>query len=442
MSTHPRAHTDVLTGRLSADAIQLLRRIGQVACEMGMQAYLVGGPVRDALLARPVLDMDVTVEGDATVLAQAVGREVAARRVVIHSPFGTARVDLPGGGHVDLATARSETYPAPGALPEVAPADIITDLRRRDFSVNAMAACLRPSRFGELLDPVGGYRDLRRGVLRALHPGSFTDDPTRMIRAAAYAERFALALDPETEQWLQQAIARGALGTVSPARAGEQLRRGLETVYAGRVLLRLAEWGVAEQMGLPPSAPWPHALADVRWGRRPLDVSLAELGQAAFALAAGTHGPDAAEGLKLGRHWRRVCEEFVRAMDSGFVQEIACVDSVGQLDALLHSLQPATVLALWAMTTPSGRRAIEEWRRATRSFKLLIRGEDLLRAGVPAGPAINVGLRAARRRALDGEARDAQSQLRAAVAAAMQALDEQHKADEHPRSCGGHGKHA
>jgi tRNA nucleotidyltransferase (CCA-adding enzyme) len=184
-------------------------------------AWLVGGAVRDLLLGAGSVDLDVAIEGD----ARSVARELASRldgEAREHERFGTATVRA-GGLTVDLASTRRETYPQPGALPEVAEASLDEDLARRDFTVNAIAASLAADRVGELRDPHGGRADLDAGVIRVLHPRSFADDPTRLLRAVRYESRLGFRMDPETERLAREAIAAGALSTVSGARIRDEL---------------------------------------------------------------------------------------------------------------------------------------------------------------------------------------------------------------------------
>src|SRR3954447_10430159 len=155
-------------------------------------AWLVGGAVRDLLLGAASVDLDVAIEGD----AREVARELAARlggEAVEHERFGTATVRA-DALTVDLASPRRESYAHPGALPEVEPAPLDEDLARRDFTVNAMAAALDSERLGELRDPHGGRGDLEAGVIRVLHPKSFIDDPTRLLRAVRYEARFGFRM--------------------------------------------------------------------------------------------------------------------------------------------------------------------------------------------------------------------------------------------------------
>jgi tRNA nucleotidyltransferase (CCA-adding enzyme) len=200
----------------------------------GMSAYVVGGGVRDGLLGRPHLDLDVVVEGEIEPLVAALGGDA-----VEHERFGTAVVEV-GDAEVDVARARAESYPQPGALPEVRPATIAEDLGRRDFSINAMAHPLSGGE--ELLDPHGGLEDLRAGRVRVLHAGSFVDDPTRALRAARYVARFGFELEDETA-----ALLRGAdLGTVSEERVTSELARIAREERPSAALALIADWGVLD----------------------------------------------------------------------------------------------------------------------------------------------------------------------------------------------------
>ena len=141
------------------NALPGLDRVREAAA--GMPVYLVGGAVRDLLLGRDRNDLDIAVEGDAAMLGRRLGGDIS-----VHERFATATVRF-GGVELDLATARGETYPRPGALPEVRPAPLAQDLARRDFTVNAMAVPLADD--PQLVDPHRGLPDLRNGTLRVLH---------------------------------------------------------------------------------------------------------------------------------------------------------------------------------------------------------------------------------------------------------------------------------
>ncbi len=203
-----------------------------------MPVYLVGGQVRDLLLKRPVSDLDVVVEGDAPQLARALAM-AGGGNVTEHAKFGTATWFLDGSA-IDLISARSEVYEHPGALPTVTFSSIDDDLRRRDFTINAMAVRLDAGHFGELLDPLNGQDDLSHKLIRVLHLRSFLDDPTRMLRAVRYAARYDFAIVPGTLQLINE-DSRQVLSSLS----GERLRHEFDLIFgeenASQILARLKE---------------------------------------------------------------------------------------------------------------------------------------------------------------------------------------------------------
>lgn len=212
-----------------------LALLGSVAREgraAGVEAYLVGGALRDVLLGRDPVDLDVALEGPVRAAVtlvsalQGLGWACEAR----HDRFGTARLRAPSGERLDLAVTREETYAHPGALPVVKPGvPIVRDLARRDFTVHAMARRLGPGGFDDpILDPFGGETDLRLRSIRLLHEGSLVDDPTRAIRAARYAARLGFSLDPGFEDAVRRSVASGAFERIS----GDRLRRALHELLS------------------------------------------------------------------------------------------------------------------------------------------------------------------------------------------------------------------
>jgi tRNA nucleotidyltransferase (CCA-adding enzyme) len=206
--------------------------------------YLVGGTVRDILLGRPNFDVDVAVEGDAIEFARALADELDGR-CRPHGQFGTAVVLYGDGKHVDVVTARRETYAAPAALPTVERATIKDDLFRRDFTINAMALSLKAGDHGELVDPFGGRDDRERGTIRVLHDNSFVDDPTRIFRAVRYESRFGFRMDEHTESLARAAIEGKCIPRLSAARMREELIELLDEREAGTSIVRLGELDLA-----------------------------------------------------------------------------------------------------------------------------------------------------------------------------------------------------
>ncbi len=224
---------------------EILMAIGSLASEMGYSAYLAGGIVRDILLGRKNLDIDVAIEGDAI----RFGKEFALRTGSIFkgaTRFGTCKVHSKAFGTIDLSSTRKETYSRPGVLPEVQPANIIEDLGRRDFTINAMAVSLAPSSYGHLIDPFGGLKDLRRGVLRVLHERSFMDDPTRILRGVRIGARYSFRFESKTRMYLKQAVDMGCLSTISGPRIFDELKLICSEEDPRRAILLLKRLRVIE----------------------------------------------------------------------------------------------------------------------------------------------------------------------------------------------------
>lgn len=221
-----------LWSALTAEQRTLLLRAARVATETGGAAYLVGGPVRDLVRGDPHLhDIDIVTTVDARSVAARFAAEDDAE-LAKTTEFGTATVKLRTMADatmaIDIATARTETYPSPGALPVVAfPASIDADLYRRDITINAMALPITSDGFGQLLDLTHGLADLRTGTIRVLHDASFRDDPTRLFRVARYAARFGFTIEPHTAALLDDASTGGALTTISADRKRHELEIGM-----------------------------------------------------------------------------------------------------------------------------------------------------------------------------------------------------------------------
>jgi tRNA nucleotidyltransferase (CCA-adding enzyme) len=347
----------------------------------GTRVHLVGGAVRDLLLGRDRADLDVVVEGDAGALARELGGET-----VTHERFATAKVTLDGLEY-DLATARAETYPRPGALPEVRAAGLPEDLARRDFTINAMAIPLQ--REPELIDPHRGRGDLEARLVRILHPRSFVDDPTRVVRAARYAARLGFAVERETARLACDAD----ISTVSEDRIEAELLKLAGEPHARAGFELLDEWGV---MPLPEgSGPLIDTVSALVAGE--LWAGVADRGLAVHAAATG-RAPGAAGRLRdlLG-----AARELAGASPGRPSEAVALASGHGGIELVLARALGAEWLD----------RYVSEWR----AVELEITGEDLLRAGVTEGPAVGRGLDEALRRKLDGEVSSRDEELHAAL---------------------------
>ena len=409
-----------LTEALPEAARPLVLRVLAEAERRELAVHLVGGPVRDYLLERPLRDVDLLVEAGGGLGAAELARaaELPGARVVAHERFGTVRVEAEGV-HLDLATARCEVYPRPGALPEVRAGSLGEDLLRRDFSVNALAIPLSAAaRRGRplVVDPASGLADLEAGVLRVLHGRSFHDDPTRALRAARLAPRLGFRLARSSGGALRAALRDGAFGGVS----GERFRAELEKLFddgqrgldPARALRLLADWHVLGALepglGLPQSAAAPlrrlgRALAEPPWPSlraRPLVCGL----MLWLAPAEPALRRRALRRLALAGAPAQAIAGFAEQRDAR-LRALGRARGRGAWDAALAALDGDLQLALFAAAPPPVRRGVLRWAREDREVALPVKGDDLVALGLR-GAAVGAALARLRAAWLDREVRD------------------------------------
>ncbi len=371
MGTAREIEPDEVGSRI--EALPGFAAVRDAAARAGVDAYLVGGAVRDALLGDARADLDVVVDGDHRALLEALEGESKS-----HDRFGTATLRTDSGS-IDIARARAESYPQPGSLPEVRPAGIHDDLARRDFTINAMAVPVAEP--GRLLDSHGGLDDLRSGLLRVLHRESFTDDPTRALRAARYAGRLGLVVEDETMAGLRAAD----LSTVSAERRQAELRRLAADHRPRRGFELLDEWG----------------LLTLGSGAGELIDRIAEL----LAAAPWSGVADPADAI-------------LAAVDgSSTVARDLAVAKPSKASEIVAVAQGHSGVDL-ALARAAGAEWLDRYVAELRDVRLAITGDDLLAAGVPQGPAVGRGLEAALRAKLDGEATTRERELEVALGAA------------------------
>ena len=374
----------------------MFHSLAELGGDLGISIYLVGGSVRDALLGTQVLDLDFSVVGDGV----AIGKRLAERsggKLTVHPHFGTATVVTPRC-RVDLVTARREGYPGPGHLPQVTPGSIDDDLKRRDFTINAMAVRVRPED-GDFLDPLGGVNDLEAGVIRVLHERSFVDDPTRMFRAVRYEQRLGFRIDDETLSLLSSAVSLGLMDSVSGDRWLHEMVRILEESDPGRVLLRAAELGLLS--GLHPSLAkygGIRALADC--GEVPQDPD--EWLAAMFGPLTAAEGEELIQRLRLSGPRAALARDTIDLRDiEGAAGELA--ERPSELYRILQSFAPQAIAVRAKLTgDPSVRRALSRYLNELRFVRSSLTGDDLLEMGVPQGPLVGEILTQLRDARMDG----------------------------------------
>lgn len=378
----------------------------------GEQAELVGGAVRDILLGTPPRELDVVVAADAPGFASALARHLEAApgggvaKVTHYERFGTASVEWPGG-RVDIATRRSETYPSPGALPEVSAGTPEQDLLRRDFTVNAIAVPLGPG--GDDGEEGGAalrcapraLEDLERRTLRVLHDRSFIDDPTRILRLIRYKVRLGFEVEPDTGQLARRALEQGALKTASGSRLGAEVRLALAEEDPPATLAELDRMGVLHA--------WePGVHFDEPMVRTALEILPGD-GDPAVLMAAALvvdlidrmgEDPDAEAVTRGFLYDLEMPAGFQqRAFSAGIVADCAArwIDEAETTGEMLDLIDGASIeglsLAAALADIESGprchtRRVLEDWLYKHRHIELHITGQDLIAAGVPEGPEI------------------------------------------------------
>ena len=407
---------------LPSELLQLLRAAGQTASDMGYTLYAVGGFVRDLQLGQPTFDVDLVVEGHAIKLARQLAHDHGGR-VRSHKRFGTAKwiLDTPDSDlqrpasniqypipSLDFVTARIEFYEHPTALPTVERSSIRQDLHRRDFTINTLAIRLDPEHWGELLDFYGGERDLQDGLIRVLHSLSLVEDPTRILRAARFEQRFGFRIEPRTAELIDDA--RGLLDRVS----GERIRHELYLILAEdmpeHALARLGELGVLQQIS--------RGLRWNDWQQRKFPALRQALGiETEMALPP-------APSLYLTLLACRLDSDDLRA----FLQRLRFVRDDRLLVEAVHNLQALEAELLRNGLPPSGvyrilhpasdaarfvfgvvtdswlvRQRLEQYQQRLCTVQTDIDGSYLRQLGVPGGPVYRRILDAVLDARLDGQ---------------------------------------
>lgn len=384
--------------RLPADLLARLAPVSALARQRQTPLYLVGGVLRDLLLGKETRDLDFGVQGDALGFARALAAETGGT-ICEHAAFGTASVDA-AGFRYDFAPCRDESYPAPAVLPTIVPGDLRSDLRRRDFTVNALAMLLEEN---ELIDLYGGVADLERRALRLLHPASFRDDPTRALRGVRFELRLGFRMTAETLDAMAEAVKAGHFAALSGARWRQELELlwGDPALAAGGVE-RMAELGLLAALHprLAPSALVREVVKLHGEAAEPVDLWRLVL----VALAAEL-SPDEkkalADRLLLAGKDRQILTMDGRQKAREILQEETVRPH--QVAAALDRLPGEVLLLLLAESGEREQRWIERYRRELRPFTLTVRGSDLLAAGAAPGPQIGRALLTTRQARLDGE---------------------------------------
>lgn len=383
--------------RFPAAVRDALKLVGEVADETGFPVYLVGGIVRDLFLRVPNFDVDIVVEGDGITFAGLLANKTGGK-LRTHQKFGTAMVKLPKGLKLDIATARLEYYESPAAMPTVELSSIKKDLYRRDFTINTLAVRLEKKRFGELIDFFGGLRDIKEKTIRVLHNLSFVEDPTRVLRAVRFEQRFDFKISKHTQNMIKTAVAMRLFDRLT----GERIYTELVLMFAEaepiKGLKRMKELDLLKFIhpsltvtpntdklfdGLSETLTWFRLLY--------LDIPL-EKGFVYFlGLLDRLKGPEAEEALERLAVPMRIRERVQQARthchDVLPILSREPLLSPSRVYALLHPLDIESILLMMAKAKPErARKYISLYLTHLRNVTVMLTGDDLKNMGIPPGP--------------------------------------------------------
>lgn len=365
----------------------LLDEIGTLAEENGLNVYLVGGFVRDLIMNHRNLDIDLVVEGNGIFFARRLVKKLAGR-LTYHEKFGTAVVTLPDDFRIDVASARTEFYGYPAALPQVEFGTVRQDLFRRDFTINAMAISLNTSHFGELLDYFGGLDDIEQGRIRVLHELSFIDDPTRIFRAVRFEQRYGFKMSDDTEKLARKAVDLKLIKELTGVRVRDELILILSEPQPWQVLKRLQELGVLEvlhpklKIDADSEALFREIGNILPRVRRQIKVSVKPWLVYLIALVKDLTAeeiPRLASSMRIRAEDRRVLLKAVKDTPR-ILQALSKDMKKSQLYHLLHGLPSEVLSYVYAAADWEGRERIVHYF-SLQNIRLEITGDDLIKLG-------------------------------------------------------------
>jgi len=378
--------TDKISKQLPLQLAAFLKQAGETAAANGDRLCLVGGVVRNLLLGKSNLDIDLVVEGNAIALAQKLADEGSCK-ITVHKRFNTTNVDWYGWS-IDIAGARLESYARPGALPDIEPGSIEDDLIRRDFSINAMAVELNPKSFGHLIDLYSGQKDLEGGLIRVLHEKSFIDDSTRIWRGLRYEQRLDFRLEAETLRLLKRD--KDMLDGIS----GDRIRYELECILAEeqpeKVLLRAAGLGLLVK--LHPSLEDGSHLADIFIHARKMSLhKKAPLALYMALLAYNLNEEEKEQFISYLRLPKMIAQSLrdSQIIKSRLPKLASAKLKQSDIYHLLHGYSnDALKASLIAADSEATRRNIQLYIDKLRNIRPQLTGNNLMDMGIPEGPQI------------------------------------------------------
>lgn len=388
-----RSLSSWLKSRFPPGVYNLLKFSGEVAEGLGFNAYLVGGSVRDLLRGEENLDIDIVIEGDGIVFAKALGEKLNAS-VKSHQRFNTAQV-ITGKLKLDVATARTEYYESPAALPKVEKSSIKKDLYRRDFTINSLAIKLNPKDFGLLMDFFGSQRDLKEKTIRVLHNLSFIEDPTRAFRAIRFSERFGFKISKHAENLIKSAVKMNLFEKLSGPRLYEELLLLFNETEPGRALKKLSDLSLLKV--IHPALTFDEELEEtlkslhetVSWFNLLFLEEKTDRGilylMALLSELKEEEAEAAAERLSPPPKIKDMIDKGISKARE-VVKRLPSEDPV-EIYNLLRKLRLETILLAMALSKDRlKQKVISRYLTELRKIEPILKGEDLKKIGVKPGP--------------------------------------------------------
>jgi tRNA nucleotidyltransferase (CCA-adding enzyme) len=388
----------VLAEQLPKSIIQTLREFGVLAESQGFRAYAVGGFVRDLLLRRPNFDIDIVVEGDAIEFARAFSEQHRIK-AKLHKKFNTAMLVFANGQTVDVASARFEYYQHPAALPIVESSSLKMDLYRRDFTINTLALALNPDEFGQLIDFFSGQRDVKEKIIRVLHNLSFIEDPTRILRAIRFEQRFGFRIGKQTASLIRNAVQMGLIQKLGGRRFLHEIKLILEEDDPVPALRRMAEFGAMP--ALAGAINFDRKMAElfgrlrevISWYRLSfLDEPLDRWWVYLLGLFSNLGMPDVKAAcdrllLTLGQRDRLLWTlENVGRLLKSFFPDVSSQKPSEIYRALLPFRPEELLFLMGRAERESTRKAVSHYFHRYRNTQTELKGKDLNAMGIPPGP--------------------------------------------------------
>jgi tRNA nucleotidyltransferase (CCA-adding enzyme) len=414
-----RARGRVIKGlmkeRLPGWLFKVLKEIGATADRLDCKAYMVGGFVRDLLLRRDNLDVDIVIEGGDGVEFSREFARTRDLRVRAHTRFKTAVLIFPDGFKIDVATARLEYYERPGSLPTIEQSSLKLDLYRRDFIINTLAAALNRKRFGELVDFFGAQKDIKDRKIRVLHNLSFVEDPTRALRAVRFSEKFGFEIEKHTLNLIKNAVKLDVFQRLSGARLLDELRHILEDEAAGEAVKRLAALGLLKYVH--PDISWDKDTASlfdrahdsIVWHRLLYTGDTPE-GWLVLFLAITDQVKDRdLEGLvkRLSLSGKKRVGVVMSRPEGKRALEIIESGLAGQLSVLYDLLSPLPLEVIIYLMAKARReeskKALSVYITRLKSMRTHLKGGDLKKMGLTEGAELGRVLKMVQAGRLDGE---------------------------------------